>query len=104
MKIVNITREFVEFDNGKYLKYYHEQDCCECNYADFEQIDDIAMEQEFSEELKFEKLEHGFRFGDERYMVYVPCYSIQNGFYSGCVDIYFDDKEIFCISGEIHEL
>lgn len=101
MKIVNITRGFVEFDNGKYLKYYHEQDCCECNYADFEQIDDIAMEQEFSEELKFEKLEHGFRFGDERYMVYVPCYSIQNGFYSSCVDIYFDDKEIFCISGEI---
>lgn len=100
MKIVNITRDFIEFSNGKYLKFYHQQDCCEYNYADFEQIDDIAMEQEFSEDLKFEKLEHGFRFGDEHYMVYVPCYSIQSGYYSDCVDIYFDDQEIFSISGE----
>ena len=35
---------------------------------------------------------YGFRFGNKGKMVSVPCYSEQNGYYDGTVDIYYDDK------------
>lgn len=43
------------------------------------------------EHLKFEEVDgYGFRFGnggDE--MFFIPCYNVQNGYYSSDVDIYY---------------
>lgn len=90
-----ITAESIIFTNGDTIHHDHNQDCCENNYADFEQIDDLAKQYEFQGELIFEKTENtGFRFGDKRCMFYVPCYSEQNGYYSNEVIIYLNDKEV----------
>ena len=48
MKILKITESSIEFDNGKEITFDHDQDCCEFNYADFEQLDSLAREVDFS--------------------------------------------------------
>lgn len=95
-----ITDEEIHFTNKKRITYKHIQDCCEHNYADFKQVEDIALEYEFTEPLQFEIVEdYGFRFGNEGKMVSVPCYSEQNGYYDGTVDIYYDEK---CVLSDCH--
>ena len=90
MKIKQVTEVDITFDNGNRIYFDHDQDCCEHNYADFKQIDDLAWEWEFDEDLKFESCPHsGFRFGNEGRMVFVPCYSDQNGYYTTWIDIYY---------------
>lgn len=97
MKIVEITEDCIKFDNGNTITYGHIQDCCEWNYADFEQLDDLGKNAEFDENLDFEFVEeYGFRFGNQPYkMFFVPCYSIQNGYYSTDIDIYYNN-ELVC--------
>ena len=91
MKIKTIDEECITFDNGNTITYDHRQDCCEWNYADFAQLDDIARDYDFNEDLQFQPLEcEGFRFGDSRQMFFVPCYSEQNGYYTAELDIYYN--------------
>lgn len=95
MKIVKVDEDGIYFDNGKAITYWHNQDCCEYNYADFNQIDDLALKTEFDEDLKFEGIdEAGFRFGNENKMFFIPCYSEQNGYYSSDIEIYYNDIEV----------
>lgn len=98
MKIKDINYERILFDDGSSITYDHERDCCEINYADFEQLDDIARECDFSKPLTFEAIDGaGFRFGNEGRMFFVPCYSEQNGYYTRVVDIYFNDEKVLCL-------
>ena len=101
MRIKEITFEYILFDNGIKITFDHDQDCCEDNYADFEQLKDTGIEQEeFTEPLIFEKAgDHGFRFGNLGKMYYVPCYSSQNGYYTTEVDIYIA-KQVLSLEGE----
>ena len=93
--IVDINDECIEFSNGKCICFDHIQDCCEHNFADFEQLDDIARNYKFTLPIRFEKSgDHGFRFGDNKSMFYIPCYSDQNGYYSNKVDIFYGPKSI----------
>lgn len=92
MKIKEVTEDEIVFDNGMTITFDFYLECCEWNYADFKQIAPLAMEYEFDEELIFEEADYGFRFGDKKLMFFIPCYSDQNGWYSPCVDIYFNDK------------
>lgn len=96
MKIISVTSDAIIFDNGDEITFDHVEDCCEYNYAAFEEIDDLAKNFEFSENLIFEAVPNsGFRFGDNpQNMVFVPCYSKQNGYYSSNVDIYYNDKQV----------
>jgi len=102
MKIRNITEERINFNNGMMITYDHTQDCCETNYADFFQLENLAFNIEFDEELIFEKVDGvGFRFGSKGTpMFFVPCYSYQNGYYSEDVDIYFNGKHVVKVDGE----
>ena len=102
MRIKEITCEHILFDNGIKIIFNHEQDCCEYNYADFEQLKDTGIEQEeFTEPLTFEKAgDYGFRFGNHGKMYYVPCYSSQNGYYTTEIDIYII-KQVLSLEGEI---
>lgn len=95
IKIVRAEQEYLEFSDGSTITSQHDQDCCEYNYADFTAIDDLAREWEFEHPILFEGLEYGFRFGNENKMVFVPCYSEQNGYYSDSVNIYFNDEPVF---------
>lgn len=92
MKIESINEYSIQFNNGSEITFRHYQDCCERNYADFEQIEKSALEVEFNENLIFEELERqGFRFGSVgTLMFFVPCYSKQNGYYSSDIEIYYN--------------
>ena len=54
MKIKEVNTNYILFDNGSRITFDHEQDCCETNYADFEQLEDLALEYEFENDLIFE--------------------------------------------------
>ena len=96
MRILEVTEEHIEFDNGMKITFDHEQDCCESNYADFEQLEEAALSVEFDDELKFEEVdEGGFRFGSsDDQMFFIPCYSEQNGYYTDAIDIYFNADKV----------
>ena len=53
MRILKITECSIEFDNGKEISFDHYQECCEINYADFEQLDSLASDVDFNEPLVF---------------------------------------------------
>lgn len=98
-KIKEVTENHILFTNGSEMTYDHEPECCENNYADFEQLDDLARNATFSGDMKFESTECGFRFGTDR-MYFVPCYSKQNGYYTDCLDIYYNGERILCVEAE----
>ena len=82
----------IVFDDNTVINAEHCPDCCENNYADFEQIDDVALNYTFKGNIEFEAVDgSGFRFGDSRMKFFVPCYSEQNGYYSSDIDIYWTD-------------
>jgi hypothetical protein len=91
MRIEKIDDEGIYFDNGSRLGSRYYPDCMEENYADFEQIEDLAWAYDFDEDLIFEKVgTFGFRFGDRGQMFFIPCYSIQNGYYENEVDVVYN--------------
>lgn len=105
LKIVEINEDAIIFNDGSHITFDHTQDCCEYNYADFNAIDSFAKSYTFTAPIKFEQVDgYGFRFGDDRMMFGVPCYSSQNGYYSTEISIYynnecmltFDAQEDFC--------
>ena len=94
MKIWQVDETGIEFYDGMKITSYHHADCCEQNYADYEQLDDLAKSYDFKFPLKFETVDgSGFRFGDEKRMFFVPCYSEQNGYYSSEITILLDGRE-----------
>lgn len=101
-KICQIEENLIKFEDGTYIECFHSQDCCEHNYADFEQLDDIARNTKFNtSKLVVEPLDgQGFRFGNKPFkMFFVPCYSRQNGYYSTCLNINVNgqvEHEITC--------
>lgn len=103
MKIVRVNFGVIEFDNGNMITFDHDQNCCETNYADFEQLEERARDVEFMENLKFEVVDfYGFRFGNGgSEMFFIPCYSIQNGYYSSDVSIYYDGEHVLSTWAEI---
>ncbi|MBO7692091.1 MAG: hypothetical protein J6T10_05575 [Methanobrevibacter sp.] len=104
MRIKEINDYYILFDNGGILTYSHEQDCCENNYADFKAIDDIAKACEFNEFLIFEEVAgSGFRFGNVGKMVFVPCYSEQNGYYSSMIEIIYNGERVTWVECELIE-
>lgn len=93
-KIVKIEENRIEFSDGTIIHCDHCQDCCEHNYADFHQLDDLARNYNYkTSRLRFEAVDgSGFRFGDSPFrMFFVPCYSSQNGYYSSDIEVYLND-------------
>lgn len=93
MKIVGVINDTLKFDNNSNITYTHTQDCCENNWADFSQLEDMAFEVEFDENLIFEEVKgSGFRFGSGYNMFFVPCYSDQNGYYTSEIEIWYNGE------------
>jgi len=103
IKITEITSEHILFSDGSEITCDHYPDCCEYNYADYTQIDDIARQTKFTLPLDFESVEgSGFRFGNlPNKMFFVPCYSEQSGYYSSDVDILYNDDYVLTVESEI---
>ena len=96
MRIKRITNQYIAFDDNSVISFDHDQDCCEINYANFPYIREEPgiFFHDFNKNLMFEYAGGGFRFGDPGFMVYVPCYSEQNGYYTMCIDIYFRGEKV----------
>lgn len=103
MKIRDVDHNKIYFDNGSCIHYDHDQNCCEDNWADFDQLEEAAFEYEFNEELVFEAVEGaGFRFGNKGGMMFfVPCYSDQNGYYTEDIDIYYKNELVLNFECEL---
>lgn len=105
MKIISANADCLKFDNGSCIYTEHEPDCCEENYADFKQVIENNSDIEgynFSNDLIFEGCDYGFRFGDRpEMMFFVPCYSIQNGFYSQNIDVYYNEQKVLSAYGSL---
>lgn len=102
MKILYITDEKIIFDNGYILKYYHEQDCCENVYADFEILNTYNLSTKTGKEINIkeidfeEDMQHliegikdtGFnmisKIGEK---FFIPCYNEQNGYYGSNLEL-----------------
>lgn len=111
MKIKEIKEEEILFDNGYVLKYYHDQDCCEHVYADFDMIKQYNVSTvtgmtiniydiDFNEDLGslVKGIEDaGFnmisKIGEN---FFIPCYNEQNGCYNDCL-------ELILVKGKITE-
>ena len=92
-KIIVLDDNYLRFDDGTTITGDHDQDCCEYNYADFGQLDDLAKAYDFdTSKLQFEAVDGSdFRFGDcPNRMFFVPCYSDQNGYYTDELEIYLN--------------
>lgn len=94
-KIIKTEDNLIEFEDGTKITCDHTPDCCEYNYADCEQIDDLARAYDFdTSRLRVEGIDDsGFCFGDNpARMFFVPCYSEQNGYYSDDIDVYINGE------------
>ena len=96
MRIKEVTDEAIIFDNGAEITFYHSQDCCEWNYADFSILTQNTINFNYDfKEIQFKAVDGmGFKFGCEGHWIFIPCYSEQNGYYSDDIDIYFCDKHV----------
>lgn len=101
--IKEVNLKHILFSDGSEITDCHYADCCEYNYADYTQIDDIARQTRFTLPLDFESVEgSGFRFGNlPNKMFFVPCYSEQSGYYSSDVDILYDGDYVLTAESEI---
>jgi len=86
-KVIKITSDEIQFDNGYTLYSWHDQDCCESHYLDFEHIkvDDFdGVYFDLSSNTFFRRIE---KYGIELvpikgYSVKIPGYGSNNGYYS----------------------
>ncbi len=105
MKIVSIGKAGIIFDNGLTLEHYHEQDCCEDVYADWENMQVMgereknyvnAADLDFFENIlksivPIEDL--GFYIVTKQGIcILVSCYNQQNGYYSDELSLRYDDQ------------
>lgn len=89
-KKYNIITEWnVTLSDGTTICCDHNAGCCENNFASFEALKDTTFEDVCItyDNLEIEANEYGFKING----YFVPCYSMQNGWYSTDIDIYVND-------------
>ena len=101
--IVTITKvytkaydEGVEFDNGWCLQSYHDSDCCEYHWLDFDTAEEelLGKQLDLSSDF-FERVpDYGIRLKViDNYPVSVAGYGSNNGYYSSHMDLVVLDKD-----------
>ncbi len=87
LKVIKVNDESIEFDNGTILGSYHQEDCCEVHYLDFDDLtigDFDGLEFDLTLDKFFRKVEgYGIELIPVNgYSVKVPGYGSNNGYYS----------------------
>lgn len=113
MKITKWDDDRITFDDGSYISYDHNQDCCEYNYADFSVLDVmLGRDKDYTEFDSFEinAVDYGgfliklLRSATNSSVsrphifypyrnIFIPCYSEQNGYYTTNITIIYSDKD-----------
>lgn len=86
------------FDNGINIEFYHDTDCCEHNYIDWESLTDCLIPGMEYSTIRIEDLDTGFKFLD---YITVNCYSEQNGYYSNSMEFVVNYDSLFVRSGAV---
>lgn len=102
-KVVKITSDEIEFDNGIKLYSEHESDCCEQHYLSFEDLnfnDFEDLEFDLTGDLFFNRIED---YGIELIplngrSVRIPGYGYNNGYYSSKLSLHLSNGRSFDIS------
>ena len=98
--LISISSVALTFSDGSEITFDNPQECCEWNYADFEQIED-TIGTVYKGNMRFEKCDKGFRFGTTPdNMTFVPYHSEQGGTIAGEVDIFWNGKLMLKALGE----
>ena len=103
LKVVRISSDEIEFDNGMRLYSDHYKDCCEQHFLDFSDLTEADFKG-----LKFDLSNDGFFRRIENYgielvpvsgwSVKIPGYGNNNGYYSTSLDLivsYPDGRGVF---------
>lgn len=98
IKLTKFDDEMVYFSDGSTISYSHDQECCECNYADFSVLENYKnlLDKEWDDftvgpidgtGIMLTLIGHN-EFGIPITPgILIPCYSEQNGYYSANLDI-----------------
>ena len=97
--------QYLEFDNGMRLEYYHDQDCCEDVYADFQNMQVMGpQEKNYVDARDLDFFENildsivpieglGFYIVTKQGIcILVSCYDIQNGYYNDRLELVYGDE------------
>lgn len=96
----------IRFSDGSKITHSHSRDCCETNYPDFSVLEVFYHGEEFRDYYIEPVKDAGFNLcmtqgaiGSYRApeKIFIPCYSIQNGFYSTNLNIEIVDKKVVTI-------
>jgi len=97
-KVIRITDDYIEFDNGLKLLSEHEQDCCENHYLDFNHLDINDFEGlkfDLSDDKFFTRIEnYGISLNSiNGYPIRIPGYGQNNGWYSSNLTLVLTDYD-----------
>lgn len=92
MKVKQVTTDSIIFEDGSKLYSYHEEDCCEHHWLDFEHIkleDFDGLEFDLSSESFFNRIpDYGIEMVPiHGYSVRIPGYGSNNGYYSSHLEL-----------------
>lgn len=84
------TDNLIVLNDGTEIVGAHSQDCCEYNYADMAALEDTTFfdQVKTSDGILFDCSDYGFAMSG----YFVPCYSIQNGYYSNDISIFMNGQ------------
>lgn len=122
MKIKEIKEGKIIFDNGYRLEYYHDQDCCEYVYADFDILETYNVSIKTGKNIKIKEIDFSEKLSEliegiegmgfniiskigEKF--FVPCYNEQNGYYSNELELILykqEDKETLNITDFVKDI
>lgn len=97
IKVIDVAKNYIAFENDLFLSYHHDQDCCEEHYLDFQHLSVKDFEN-----LKFDLTKEFFRkipgYGIELipiegWSVKIPAYSYNNGYYSDNLSLVIIKRE-----------
>lgn len=97
--VINISADGIVFSNGLELSDYHMADCCEHVYADWKALETTGFPQEKFKKLVIKGIKDS-GIGLNEY--FVPCYNIQNGFYSHDLELSINE-EVFDITDYVKD-
>lgn len=84
IKVIKITEEYIEFDDGTKITDNHEQDCCENVYANFKALKDQGIKEKEFKKIKIDGVKNsGFKLNG----YFIPCYNEQNGYYASNLEL-----------------
>jgi hypothetical protein len=108
LKVVKVTSDYIEFDNGIQLSSYHERDCCENHYLNFNDLNIEDFEGlifDLTGEAFFNRIDgYGIELLPIKgHSVKIAGHGSNNGYYSSHLDLVLSNNKDFNKSFNISE-